>query len=367
MIGDKYIELLRSMVATESLTYREDAVRQMICDFLTGEGIKHGCIRNNILALNRHHDARKPTLMLCAHIDTVPPCSGYGFDPFKPDYDKAAQVLGLDKPFVAGLGSNDDGGSVVSMIATFCSFYNRTDLPFNLLLGLTCQEENSGPDGSRYLWSEYWQQDNTQWPKPDYAIIGEPTSCNVASSERGLLVIDAVASGVSGHAARNEGVNALYIAMDDIQTLRNFVFDKVSPLMGRVKLTVTQINAGTAHNVVPDKCSFVVDIRPTECYTNPEILEMLQAVCKSTLKARNLTNMSSAANPDGPLMKAVEQLGYETFSSPTTSDWMRTRCQAIKMGPGNSSRSHHSNEYILVEELDLAVSRYTQLLETIKL
>ena len=181
-----------------------------------------------------------------------------------------------------------------------------------------------------------------------------------ATSERGLLVIDGEAVGVSGHAARNEGVNALYIAMDDIQKLRNYRFSKVSPTMGEVKLSVTQVNAGTAHNVIPDKCTFVIDIRPTEQYENEEILNELQSMCRSTLKARNLTNRSSATHVDSPLLKATEALGIETFSSPTTSNWMRINSDAIKMGPGESSRSHHADEYILRSEIETAIEKYIE-------
>lgn len=366
MKGD-YRELLRKMVATPSPTFHEEKVRDLICDFLSEEGIQWGLVKKNILALNRYHDPAKPTLMLCAHMDTVEQCSGYEFDAYNPDPEQAAAVLGCTEPLIAGLGSNDDGGSVVTMIAAFCHFYERQDLAFNIMLTITCEEERSGPDGSCYLWSEYWEQDEHLWPRPHLAIIGEPTSGKAATSERGLLVLDGVAEGVSGHAARNEGVNALYIAMDDIAALRAFEFDKVSPLMGKVKLSVTQVQAGTAHNVIPDRCTFVVDIRPTECYTNPEILEMLQAVCKSKLTARNLTNSSSATCKDSPLLKALQQIGMETFSSPTTSDWMRTRCDAIKMGPGESSRSHHKNEFILLDEMDKALENYIRLIESIRL
>ncbi len=373
MMDYAYIELLRSMVAIPSTTFNESEVRRLICLFLDSRGVDYGCVKNNILALGSAYDASKPTLMLCAHIDTVPPCEGYGFDPYAPDYAAAARVLGdavKGGDFVAGLGSNDDGGSVIAMTAVFEYFSHRSDLPFNVMLTLSTEEENSGPDGSRYLWSEYWAESSAscpEFPRPALAIIGEPTGGRAATSERGLLVIDAHASGVSGHAARGEGVNALYIAMDDIVRMREMRFDRHSPVMGDVKLSVTQINAGTAHNVIPDSCRFVVDIRPTEKYTNPEILEMLQSVCKSELKARNLTNRSSATSPDGPLMAAVKASGLETFSSPTTSDWMRTGCDAVKMGPGESSRSHRPNEYILVSEIGDAYEKYIRLIENIKL
>lgn len=375
----RFTELLRRMVATPSTTFNEAEVRDIICSFLGSEGVEYSCVKNNILAMNRHWDSAKPTLMLCAHMDTVAPAADYSFDPFQPDYGLAGSIIGADEPFIAGLGSNDDGGSVVCMIAAFLRFYNRKDLGINIMLVISAEEEKSGPDGTRYLWGEYWAGEDAsgaapdkapdkasgRFPRPDMAIIGEPTSGRAATSERGLLVLDAIAEGVSGHAAREEGVNALYIALEDIQKLRGFNFSKVSPVMGRVKLSVTQIQAGSAHNVIPDRCSFVVDIRPTECYTNTEILEMLQAECRSCLTARNLTNRSSATSADGVLMKTIAALGFETFSSPTTSDWMRTRCDAVKLGPGNSGRSHHSDEYILESEMDDALEKYTRIIESL--
>ena len=198
------------------------------------------------------------------------------------------------------------------------------------------------------------------WPelseKVTHAIIGEPTGMKCATSERGLLVIDAEAYGKSGHAARNEGTNALYIALEDIEKLRKHQFTKISPRMGKVNLNVTQINAGTAHNVIPDRCTFVIDIRPTEQYTNEEILEELQSICRSTLKPRNLLNRSSATYEHSQLQRAVEELGIETFSSPTTSDWMRVGCDAIKMGPGESQRSHRKDEFVTIEEIEKGIN-----------
>jgi acetylornithine deacetylase len=195
------------------------------------------------------------------------------------------------------------------------------------------------------------------------AIVGEPTGMCAATSERGLLVIDGVAEGVSGHAARNEGVNALYIALEDIAAIRNHEFGKISPRMGEVNVNVTQINAGSAHNVVPASCTFVIDIRPTEQYTNEEILNELQGICRSRLVPRNLSNRSSATGEGSLHIKTAEALGIETFSSPTTSDWMRISCDAVKMGPGESSRSHKKNEYITLREIEKAVTTYIRFIE----
>ena len=235
----------------------------------------------------------------------------------------------------------------------------------NLILVLTCEEERSGKNGMTGLWgTRVSSRDERKagCTAIDFAVIGEPTGMKAATAERGLLVIDATAYGVSGHAARNEGENALYIALEDISRIRAHEFGKISPRMGKVNLNVTQINAGTAHNVIPDRCDFVIDIRPTEQYSNEDILVELQAICRSELKPRNLANRSSATFEDSPLQKAADALGIETFSSPTTSDWMRIGCDAIKMGPGESARSHRKNEFVLVSEIHNAIETYISLI-----
>ena len=332
----------------KSFSGEEKDRSDFLCGYLAEKGIRTERIGYNIIARQPHHDSTKQTLMLNSHLDTVNPAASYTFDPFNPP---------VSDTHVYGLGSNDAGASVVCLLQTFLHFY-ETELPFNLMLVLSCEEENSGPNGMRKL---------SEILKPDFAIIGEPTGMRAAIAERGLLVIDGEATGVSGHAARNEGVNALYIALDDIQTMKSVKFDKISPTMGEVKLTVTQINAGTQHNVVPDKCTFVVDIRPTDQYSNTEILQILQSKVKSTLTARNLTNKSSATPPGHILMKTIEKLGIESYVSPTTSDWMRISCPAIKMGPGESARSHQADEFVLVSELKEGVEGYIRFIESIKI
>ena len=395
------VELLKGMIAIPSPSFEEETVCSYLCSWLEAKGIGHQRKGNNIIA-EHMTDPSRPTLMLCAHIDTVSPSPEYSFDPYTPDYEKAAEavsdIIGRQtgaSEIVAGLGSNDDGASVVAMIAAYRYFRNvsggagglqnnpshsfvvgpspcgqggstvlqatgttgNVESP-NMILVLTCEEERSGKNGMTGLWPELAS-------KVDFAIVGEPTGMKAATSERGLLVIDAVAHGISGHAARNEGRNALYIALEDIDRLRNHTFGKVSPRMGKVNLNVTQINAGTAHNVIPDTCSFVIDIRPTEQYTNEEILMELQEICESELKPRNLANRSSATYEDSPLQKAAEKLDIETFSSPTTSDWMRIRCDAIKMGPGESSRSHRKDEFVLVDEIRKGIETYIEFIKTI--
>lgn len=345
------VALLRDMVRIPSESFSEEAVCTLLQTRLNGWGVACRRIGRNLVAFSGGFDPSRPTLALDAHIDTVPAAATWTRDPLEP---------GEETDIVHGLGSNDDGGSVVAMIAAFRHFKDLP-LPANLALVLSCEEERSGPDGARFLYSA---DGPAELASVKWVILGEPTGMKAATSERGLLVLDALAEGVTGHAARGNGVNALYKAVADIEALRSHKFTKISPTMGEVRLSVTQIQAGTAHNVIPDKCSFVVDIRPTEQYTNEEILSELQALCSSTLKARNLTNRSSATPSDSLLLKTAADLGIETFSSPTTSNWMRIGDrEGIKMGPGESARSHKADEFILVSEIGEAVEKYISFIE----
>ena len=342
--NNKYLneatQLLRKLVAIPSLSGEENLRADYLTDYFSERGIDVERISNNIIIKQPNFDSSKPTFMLNSHIDTVRPANGYTFDPFNPP---------ISDELVYGLGSNDAGASVVCLLQTFLHFYSQ-ELPFNLLLVLSAEEENSGVNGMRKLTKEL--------SNVDFAIVGEPTGMRAAIAERGLLVIDGEAKGKSGHAARDEGINAIYIALEDIRALQSVKFDKISPTMGDVKLTVTQINAGTQHNVVPDSCTFVVDIRPTDCYTNPEIMEQLQSITKSKLTARSLTNKSSGTPQDHILMTCLNKLQTETYISPTTSDWMRINCPAIKMGPGESERSHQSDEFVFIKELEQGIEGY---------
>lgn len=365
---EESVSLLREMIGIASPSFEEAEVCNFICKWMSSKGLEPERIGDNLICQIINNPDYE-TLMLCAHIDTVSPASDYEFDPFHPDLNQATEIVSKIRGenlagdmVIPGLGSNDDGGSVVSMIAAFRYFNSNTSLlgNKNLTLVLSCQEERSGEGGMRTLWGN-------RLSHIKHAIIGEPTGMKAAISERGLLVIDGVAEGVSGHAARNEGVNAIYIAMEDIEQLRNYEFSKVSPVMGKVHLNVTQINAGSAHNVIPDKCSFVVDIRPTEQYSNEEIFNSLQEICSSKLKARNLLNSSSCTFAGSAHFAAVKTCGIETFSSPTTSDWMRISCDAIKMGPGDSARSHKKNEYVLKSEISEGIRTYIKYIETITL
>ena len=422
ILASESVALLKEMIAIQSPSFEEEKVCSHICGWLIEKGVTHERVGNNIIA-SHITDEALPTLMLCAHIDTVSASPDYSFDPYSPDYQKAAETIsairgeGL-KPeeIVAGLGSNDDGASAVAMIAVYrylcevddqgergiqnnpshfvgpspCGQGGSTVLNTSLtqkaedgqtnrdsglteiacrkstcyiILVLTCEEERSGKNGMTGLWGSRLcsrAEAKDGCIAVDFAIVGEPTGMKAAVAERGLLVIDATAYGVSGHAARNEGRNALYMALEDIQALRNHEFERISQRMGKVNLNVTQIHAGTAHNVIPDRCDFVIDIRPTEKYNNEEILKELQSICSSELKARNLANRSSATSDDSPLQAAAERLGIATFSSPTTSDWMRITCDAVKMGPGESERSHKKDEYVLVSEIVEGIRTYIE-------
>lgn len=349
--ADNAAALLREMIRIPSTSFGEKEVCSLLSRKLSERGIDHRTIGNNIVAFNAGFDPARKTLALDAHIDTVSAAAGYTRDPLDP---------GDDEDIIHGLGSNDDGGSVVSMLEAFAYFYDK-QMPINLALTLTCEEEKSGPDGASFIYG-------TEGPfgsnGPDWVIFGEPTGMQAATSERGLLVLDGTARGVSAHAARGEGVNALYIALDDIEKLRSHKFGKISPSMGEVRLNVTQISAGSAHNVIPAECKFTVDIRTTEQYSNEEILNELQGICSSGLKPRNLRNKASATFTGSPLLKAADILGIGTFSSPTTSNWMRTRSDAIKMGPGQSTRSHKADEFILKSEITEAIEKYIKFIET---
>lgn len=347
-------EFLRRMIRIKAFSTEEQLRSDFVFEYLSDNGAAPERIGLNVTARTGSYDSAKPTVMLDAHLDTVLPSDQYTFSPLDPPYYKDT---------ICGLGSNDDGGSVAAMIHTFLYFNdNKSELDkldVDLMLSLTVEEERVGANG---IMKVREKMDGVK-----FAIVGEPTGMKAAVGERGLLVVDALSEGVSGHAAREEGVNALYIAMDDIEKVRSFKFDRKSETMGGVKMTVTQINAGTQHNVVPDKCSWVIDIRPTDCYTSSEIMEILRADLKSNLKARNLEHNSSATPQGHPIFEVLNRLGIETYVSPTTSDWTRMPVPAVKMGPGESSRSHKADEFLKVSELVSAIDIYIELLKAIKL
>ncbi|MGL4956421.1 MAG: M20 family metallo-hydrolase [Bacteroidales bacterium] len=343
-----YIGLLQQLIAIPSFSRKEDKTASLIFDFLQTKGSAPHRYHNNVYSFCKHYSSEKPSLLLCSHHDTVRPANGYTRDPFSPI---------IENGILYGLGSNDAGASVVSLIATYCHFYKQ-DLPFNVVLAIVAEEEVHGSNGIKSV--------IPLLGKIDCAIVGEPTQMQAAIGERGLMVLDCIAEGVQGHAARNEGDNALYHAVDDIQWLRSYKFPKISPLMGEVKMTATMINCGTQHNVIPAECKFVVDIRPTDQYTNLEILEVIHTHIKSTVMPRSTHIVASSIDRNHPLVIAAESIACSTYISPTTSDMAMLNMPSLKMGPGDSSRSHTADEYIALSEIEEGISLYVKLLGKIK-
>lgn len=341
------IDLLRQLIAIPSFSRQEAETANTLAHFFTHRGIPIERKNNNIWVRSKHWQEDRPTLLLNSHHDTVKPGSGWEHDPFTPR---------LEGNQLFGLGSNDAGGPLVSLIATFLHFYEREDLPYNIVLAATAEEEISGPNGVASILPDLGPI--------ELGIVGEPTRMQMAIAEKGLMVVDAEAHGQSGHAARDEGINALYVALDDIQLIRNYRFDKISDLLGAVKMSVTQIEAGTQHNVVPDRCRFVIDVRTNELYSNQEVFEILQGMVKSTVAARSFRLNSSRIERDHPLVRAGLSLGRSYFGSPTLSDQALMPFPTLKMGPGDSSRSHTADEYIFTHEIEEGIAIYCDLLET---
>jgi len=347
---EKYIELLKLLISVPSFSKEEENAAKIIRDFFTGEAIPFKSKQNNTWAYNKYFDKGKPTILLNSHIDTVKPVKGYTLNPFAPIEDG-------DKLF--GLGSNDAGGPLVSLLAVFFHFYHRTDLPHNFIFAATAEEEISGLNGLQIVLPEI--------SPVDFALIGEPTRMELAVAEKGLLVLDCYAYGKSGHAARSEGQSALYKAINDIEKLKNFRFEKISDTLGEVKITVTQIEAGTQHNVIPDFCHFVVDIRTNEHYSNQEAYLIIDKLIDSEVKPRSFRLNSSGLDENHPFTQRIKSMGIKTYGSPTTSDQAIITFPSAKMGPGNSARSHTADEYIYKSEIIAGIERYIEILEGIKL
>lgn len=339
----KYITLLQRMIQTPSISGEENAVCTLLAEWMTAEGITVHRVGNNLWA---ECGNGPETILLNAHIDTVKPSPSYTRNPFDGECDGQT---------IYGLGANDDGGSVIAMLAVFMDMMHAPIPGKRIVLTLTAEEENSGRKGIELVLPEIGPI--------DYAIVGEPTSLEMAVAERGLLVLDCEAKGKAGHAAREEGINALYIALEDIQTLRNYEFEQVSPFLGKVKMTTTMIQAGTQHNVVPDTCHFVVDIRSNGLYTNEEILAILRPMLRSTITPRS-TRLNASSTPlDTPIIQRAQALGIPIYGSPTMSNMALLSCPKVKFGPGDSSRSHTANEYIHIHEIEQAITLYKQLLQ----
>ncbi len=348
-LNDEAVALLRELISTPSFSKEEDQTAGILTRYLGTHGIVHTRIKNNVYAYNRHYNESLPTILLNSHHDTVKPNKGYTRDPF-------SAVIEDGKLF--GLGSNDAGGSLVSLFATFLYFHSREDMRYNILFAATAEEEISGRDGIEMLLPLL--------DKIDCAIVGEPTLLQLAVAERGLLVMDCTSSGVAGHAAREEGENALYKALEDIHWIKNHRFEKVSPLLGPVKMSVTVINTDNkAHNVVPASCQFVIDARINELYTFEEVVETITTRISSTVQPRSMRMRSSTIAMDHPLVRAGLELGRKAYGSPTTSDKALMPFPALKLGPGDSARSHTADEFIYLEEIKHGIQLYIQLLEKV--
>lgn len=344
-LNEEAVSLLKELIATPSFSKEEDQTAGILCRFIGTKGIPHTRVGNNVFALNKYYDAAKPSILLNSHHDTVKPNKGYSFDPFSP-FEKDGKIFGL--------GSNDAGGCLVSLIAAFLYYYERQDAKYNVVFAASAEEEISGVNGIELVLPFLG--------KIDCGIVGEPTKLEMAVAERGLMVIDCTAEGRSGHAARNEGENALYKAVDDINWIRGFKFEKVSPLLGESRLTVTVIDTeNQQHNVVPSQCKFIIDVRVNELYTFEEILEALQNNLKSKFRPRTTRMKSTSIALDHPLVKAGIKLGRGYYGSPTTSDKALMPFPTLKMGPGDSARSHTADEFIFMDEIKEGIETYIQL------
>jgi acetylornithine deacetylase len=347
---EEAIGLLKLLIQTSSFSGEEHETGDKIENWLSNQGIATQRSNNNVWAINKFFDEQKPTILLNSHHDTIKPNKNYTNDPFDP-------IVKDGKLF--GLGSNDAGGCLVSLIALFTHYYNDENLSYNLIIAATGEEENSGDNGLRSLLPLL--------PNIDFALVGEPTEMNLAISEKGLLVIDGYASGVSGHAAHDNTVNAIYEATKDINWIKDYQFPIASQTLGKVKMSVTQINAGDQHNVIPAACHFVVDVRINDAYTNREVFEMIDQNTSSKMVARSFKHNSSSISVDHILVQSGAKLGRETYGSPTMSDQTALTCPSLKMGPGVSSRSHTADEYIKLEEIKEGIDLYIKLFESILL
>ncbi|QQL48662.1 M20 family metallo-hydrolase [Mucilaginibacter ginkgonis] len=342
------LQLLQRLIATQSFSREEDKTADIVNDFLVQRGVKTHRKMNNIWAWNVHFDESKPTILLNSHHDTVKPNPGYTRDP----YDAK-----IEDGKLFGLGSNDAGGCLVSLIATFLYFYDKQDLKYNFCLAATAEEEISGVNGLELIIPDLG--------KLNFGIVGEPTLMQLAIAEKGLMVLDCTAHGRAGHAAREEGDNAIYKALTDIEWFRTFKFPKESQVFGPVKMSVTIINAGSQHNVVPAECVFTVDVRVTDAYRNEEVLEIIRRHVSCDVKPRSIRLKPSSIDKEHPIVQAGIALGRTTYGSPTTSDQSLLDIPSLKVGPGDSARSHTADEFIYVNEIQEGIDLYIQMLEQI--
>ena len=348
MLTQNAIALLQDLIRLESFSGAEDRTAARIEEWFSSYEIPFQRKDNNIWATNKHFDIQKPTLLLNSHHDTVHPNQGYTRNPYSPNIEDGK---------LYGLGSNDAGGALVSLIACFTHFYNQENLDYNLLMVASAEEESAGKKSLRYLIPDL--------PKIDVAIVGEPTLMDLAIAEKGLVVFDLSLKGTASHAAHPNEDNPLMKLPKLLKAIEELEFDKVSPLLGPVKATLTQVNAGSQHNVVPSEVNMVLDVRVNECYSNKEIEQIIKSSLDCEVKARSLRLRSSSINPDHPLVKAGITLGKKTYGSPTLSDQAGLDCPSLKLGPGDSTRSHSANEFIFVREIEEGITFYINLLNQI--
>lgn len=339
------VQLLKKLIATPSVSRIEKDAADIMEQTIRSYGFEPQREANNLWIIDPHYDESRPTLLLNAHIDTVKPVASWSRDPFSPD---------VEDDVLYGLGSNDCGGGLCSLLQMFRMLTEKPQ-SYNLIYLASAEEEVSGKEGiTRAL---------PLLPHINLAIVGEPTGMNPAVAEKGLMVLDVIAHGKSGHAARNEGVNAIYEALDDMRWIRDYKFEKVSEFLGPTKMTLTVVNAGTQHNVIPDKCTMLVDIRTNEFYDNEEVYEFIRQHLKSEVKAHSFRLKSSRIDPEHPLIRKCVAMGMKPFGSPTLSDQALMHFPSFKLGPGESSRSHSANEFIRISEIRDAIAKYETLLD----
>lgn len=346
-LKDESIALLQALIQTPSFSREEDQTATLIQHFLNDHGIRANRKGNNVWALNKYFDPLKPTVLLNSHHDTVKPNPAYRRDPFAADTEDGK---------LYGLGSNDAGGALVSLLAAFRHFYT-SEMHYNLCFAATAEEEISGRNGIESILSDL--------PPIEFAIVGEPTLMQLAVAERGLLVLDCEAKGIAGHAARQEGINAIYKAIDDIHWFRTYRFEKESALFGPISMNVTLIEAGSQHNVIPATCKFTVDIRVSDAYSNEEVLSIVKQHVQSQVVARSTRLKPSSIPTDHPLVQSGLTLGRSCYGSPTTSDQALLNCPSLKLGPGDSARSHTADEYIFLDEIREGIELYIKILKPV--
>ncbi|QTD37805.1 M20 family metallo-hydrolase [Polaribacter batillariae] len=348
-LTEKAISLLKNLIETPSFSSEEDKTALLIENWFKTNNIPFKRTKNNVWATNKYFDKSKPTLLLNSHHDTVKPNSAYTNNPFK-------AFVKDDKLY--GLGSNDAGGCLVSLIATFTHFYQQKDLKYNLVIVASAEEESSGSNGLNSMLSII--------PHIDVAIVGEPTLMNLAIAEKGLVVFDAVVEGTPSHAAHPNNNNAIYNSIEVLQWFKDFKFEKTSKALGDVKMTVTQIKAGSQHNVVPAHVDLVIDVRVNDAYSNKEIAAILEKKSPCTkITPRSLRLNSSSISTEHDLVKAGITMGRKTYGSPTLSDQSVLTCQSLKLGPGDSTRSHSADEFIYISEIEEGIQIYIELLNRV--